>query len=582
MSPSPRRFNRENATFIQRLLSPLSVFRELISDAVFGDDGIRTGERNPFVAAITFPIRFLWAFLVFMVQAWTTSRSGIAFIKGLPAMGCLAMAPALAYLFTAYDRPVSLVPAVVNHGKFLESGDNKPAVEMFARKMVDVRPNEPQFKFTLGEALAANGRVGEAVRLMELLAEGQTPGQFRGGMSAAHFWLSQYYQNQMVSEGLDDERFAKAEDHLESAVAIDGENVRAKLSLATLHLSRTQAAAKANDPRVEEYKTQAIESLRELITGNFVSLAQVNAVPELIKLLVDSGQMEEAQTVLDQGVAKISTIARSRPDMYELWYAVIRSNVMLRNYAKANEFIVESFKSVQSDESRKSIAGLASQVHIQNADDYANPTDEESYRQRLFALCRAVQVNPRDAQIYARLLEYVHGEEEGGPQDEWLDNAIIGCPIPGMVHILIGIREVRRGNVVRGQKHWEISQFQFPSSELVAHRLIAIAAQSNSGVSNSGELISLAIEMFPGQTLLYETRAKLLMSENRYDDAIADLEIMIDKMPNLLSVRQLLANAYKKTGRGDEAEVQLEEIENLLNQVGSEKAAKFREALNEL
>ena len=188
---------------------------------------------------------------------------------------------------------------------------------------------------------------------------------------------------------------------------------------------------------------------------------------------------------------------------------------MLRKYDQANEFITESFKSVQSDESRKSIATLASLVHIQNADDFANPTDEKSYRERLFALCRAVQVNPRDAKIYKRLLEYVGRDEEGVPEDEWLDNAIVGCPIPGMVHILIGVREVRRGNIVEGFKHWEISKFQFPTSEIVVHRLIAMAAQPNSGVSNTGELISLAIEIFPNQVLLYETRAKLLVRRRK-------------------------------------------------------------------
>ena len=121
----------------------------------------------------------------------------------------------------------------------------------------------------------------------------------------------------MVSEGLDDDRFKKAEHHMEEAVAIDGENVRAKLSLATLHLSRLQAAMKADNPQVDEYNREAIESLQKLVSGQFVSLAQVNAVPELIKLLVEAGRMEEAETALNNGVAQISTIARNRPDMYE-------------------------------------------------------------------------------------------------------------------------------------------------------------------------------------------------------------------------------------------------------------------------
>ena len=582
MPSNPRRHDHENATFVEKMLAPLSAVRELISDAVFGGDDIKNNERNPVIAAITFPVRFLWAFTVFMVQAWTTSRSGVAFIKGLPAMGCLAMAPALGYLFTAYDRPVSLVPSVKNHAKFLKTGEDSAATLMFARKLVDIRPNEPSFKYMLAEDLARDGKGGEAVRLMELLAEGRTPGQFQGGMSAAHFWLSQYYQAQMVSEGLDDERFKNAEHHLEQAVAIDGQNVRAKLSLATLHLSRTQAAAKSEDPKLDEYKKESIESLKKLVEGQFVSLAQVNAVPELIKLLVDEDKMEEAQFVLDRGVSQIASIARNRPDMYELWYAVIRANVMMRNYDEANEFIIESFKSVQSDESRKNIANLASLVHIQNADDFANPTDEESYRERLFALCRAVRVNPRDAKIYKRMLEYIGDDTEGAPEDEWLNNSVIGCPTPGMVHILIGIREVRRGNVVKGQKHWEISQFQFSSAEVVAHRLIAVASQPNSGISNTGELISLAIEMFPGQTLLYETRASLLMSEKRYADAIDDLLLMAEKMPKLLSVRQQLVNAYTKTGENAKAAEQSKEIDRLLKGVDAKTAATFREALGKM
>ena len=123
----------KSRSIVDILFSPFKAVSDWVGDAVSGNDGIRDEGGFNFVKFLTLPFRLLWGFLVFMVQAWTTSRNGIAFLRGLPAFAILAMTPFLVWVFTNYARQISLSPTIGYHAMHLRNGALEDA-KMFAQK----------------------------------------------------------------------------------------------------------------------------------------------------------------------------------------------------------------------------------------------------------------------------------------------------------------------------------------------------------------------------------------------------------------------------------------------------------------
>ena len=608
-------------SFFQILMSPFHAIGDWVGDAISGDDGYREkGDGNVVVRTLTLPFRLLWGFLVFMVQAWTTSRNGIAFLRGLPALGILAITPFLLWVFTTYSRPISLGPTMGYHTMHLRNQAYDNAL-LFSRKLVALKPESSQFKYLMAEDLERIGDDGEAMRVMQHLAgsteikdtpavpentdgEGETSEEGEDSNSGsnepekyaqAHVWLSQRLIRKQRVEGFDEARNELAMDHLRAAIDADPNNIRAKVNLVDLYLTRASSMEKGSEPRIENLKL-ARQSL-EALTGytSFNRLEQVLAMPQLVDVNMQLGDERKARRALTDASTKVITIARLNPEIYEIWLSLVQCAVGLKEYDRATEFIQTGYQNVKTQETRRRIMSLASLVHIQNADDFKDIGTEEHFRKRLFALCKAIARNPRDVKIYDRLVEYMDVETEGEKRDVWLRNSILDCPIPGVVHILIGIREMLRGDVVAGKTSWDIAQHQFGTTEFVTHRLLSIAIRKEPRYGET-DLLDTALLLFPDQYMLYETRGSIIKGKadllkaqgneaearQMYLEAIKDFKIVMEKVPDLITVHKHLQDCYEGLGDTENAKIHEDRVAELLDEIDEKQRELYQRVLNQL
>ena len=619
---------REDRTFFDLLMSPFRAIKEWVGDAVSGDDSLRTGQGNSFVRLLTLPFRLLWGFLVFMVQAWTTSRDGIAFLRGLPALAILAFTPFLLWVLTNYSRPISLGPTVGYHDMHLRNQAFDKAL-LFSRKLVALKPESKQYKYLLAEDLDRNGDNYEATRIMQHLAgsteikdsmdpaesensqdtdgnpngvdeEGETPESETPDSptsnepekyAQAHVWLSQQLIKKQRDEGFDESRNELAMDHLRAAVDLDPKNIRAQVNLIDLYRSRANSMEEGSELQIENLQ-RAQETLLQL-TGyeNFFRLEQVLAMPQLIDVCNQLGDKARARRALTDASSKVTRIARLNPEIYQIWYSLVQCAVMMKDYNQANEFIKTGYQNVKTDETRRQIMQLASLVHIQNADDFIDISTEDAFRKRLFALCKAIATNPRDVRTYDRLVEYLDVDTDKERRDVWLRNSILDCPIPGVVHILIGIREMLRGDVLAGKTSWDIAQHQFGTTEFVTHRLLSVAIRKKPEYGETN-LLDSALALFPDQYMLYETRgaikkgkASVLMkqeSQNMYEAAIKDFMIVLEKVPDLITVHKHLTDCYEALGNKEKADYHEQKVKELLDLIDEKQRELYERVLNQL
>ena len=611
----------QNRSFIGTLLTPFRAIQEAVSDGLSGEKSFSDGQGNMFIKVLTLPFRLLWGFLVFMVQAWTTSRNGLAFLRGLPAFGILILTPFMLWGLQNYSSQISLSPTIGYHSMFLRNQEFDRAL-LYSKKMVELKPESKDFKYRMAEDIARTGDVDAAARVMNYLAgstdieakptassgasgSSETADIEEGAASEpeeepeqyaqAHVWLSQQLIRKQQTDGFDEERNSKAMAHLRAAVAVDPENVRAKVNLANLYLTRARSLEEGSEPYIENLKLArgSLESLTAF--RSFNRMEQVQAMPQLVDICVKLGDTQGAQRNLLAAEDKVTRIARLNPEIYEIWFSLVQCAVALKDYEQANKFIRSGHQNVKSQETRRRIMQLASLVHIQEADDFMDTTEENSFRERLFALCKAIATNPRDAQTYERLVEYIDVDLDPERRDVWLRNAILDCPIPGVVHILIGTRELLRGDVSAGKTSWDIAQHQFGTTEFVTHRLLSVAIRRKPEYGETN-LLNAALLLFPDQYMLYETRGTIKKrradelstagekpkATEEYLSAIADFKIVLEKVPDLITVREQIKKCYEMVGDSANMQIHADRVAELMDQADEKQRALYERVLDSL
>lgn len=611
------------------LFSPIRAIQDWIGDALSGDDSIQSQRSLGIVSILTFPVRLLWGFAVFMVQAWTTSRNNIAFIRGMPALAILAFTPFLIWVLNNYSRQISLSPTMGYHQMHRRNG-NFEAAKLFSSKMVQLKPESKEFKYLLAEDIGQLGDLDAAKRMMSFLAgslddelaamasgesllpaidpesEADEPEGLSGdsllaqgdvddedededegreeeetdSFARAHVWLSQQLLREQQLNGFDEKRNDLAMAHLRAAIKLDPDDMTAKLNLVQLYDSRAQQIGEGNEGYRENLELSR-GVLRQITAyKEFFNIQQVLAMPRLVEVNVKLGDEVAAKRALDRMTGKVTRLARLNPTFFEIWNSLVRSAVAVKDYDKALDFIKEGRRAA-TEEARPRLTQLASLISLQNADDFPDLENEEHFRKRLFALCKAIASNPRDTQIYDRLMDYIDIDQGGPQRDSWLRNSILDSPISGVCHIILGMRELARDNIVQGQAHWDIAQQQFGSTEFVVHRLLSVAVRRDKKYIE-GQMVTKAIEMFPDQTMLYETRGTINKMAGEYEVALQDFEYVVKKSPESLSIHKHLADCYAEIGQSDKAQIHQARVREILDALDEKDREIYEAALESL
>ena len=90
--------------------------------------------------------------------------------------------------------------------------------------------------------------------------------------------------------------------------------------------------------------------------------------------------------------------------------------------------------------------------------------------------------------------------------------------------MLLGMREISKGNISEGEKHWRIAERQFEGTQIIINNLIDVAVNERPKEFNHLlDMITLGIELFPNQPNFYQTRGVYLMKQGAFENAIDDL-----------------------------------------------------------
>lgn len=574
--------NDSRRPFFARLTDEIMrPFSKFMDEAFSG----RSSSDRGAVGLLTAPFRFVGGLAVFLVQAWASSRSGLKFIVGAPALAAIGAFLAGVWMANFYqNRLFGSAMAGFTHAVRLvsetpEKGDVLLQQRVgFARRMVELRPESEEDKYRLGAAAGLAGDIPTALDIMTMLAPDEQP-----GMSNAHLWRAGYYQNEDWYQASEDQRDEIVLKQLDLAIQQQEDNEKAHKKMSVIHLRKAKTYEKGS-PENREHMEKAMSHLTSMLSGGIQSVEHLLATMQVVEITRQLYGVDVARKTFDRiYVNHLEPVSKKRPNVFQIWLVLVKCAVALEDFPLAKKFVRDGFVTSNSNEVRKQIADLSSLVLMQEADISDDMTDPDMYQRRLYALTRAVNVNPKSDEIYKRLVKFIDSGTGDHFNMRWFEEAKVAAPDPGVLTTMLGLRAMMDGEVERAKTHWRVSQQLYTLSELVLNHLIIVGAKTNhQDFSDPIDLLTKSLDAFPDNPFLRQSRGYFLIKEGDTQQAMQDLETAIEKLPNLVECRRFLILLYEKVGDAKQAAFHQQKLDDTLSKMPEAKREKLVERLDRI
>ena len=274
--------NHPRKSFFARLTDEVSrPFSNFMDEAFSG----RSSSDRGAAGWLTAPFRLLGGLAVFLVQPWASSRSGLKFIIGIPALVAVAMFLGGVWMANFYQNrlygsaKVGFAECAKRAVEFPEEADFALQQRVsFAKQMVRLRPESEEDKYRLGGAVGLAGNVPSALDIMTMLAPDDQP-----GMSNAHLWRASYYQNVNWYHAPDDQRDEIVLKQLDMAIQQQEDNKKAHKSMSVIYLLKAAAYDKGT-PEHKEHMEKAMVHLDAMLEGGIQSVEHLLATMQIVEI----------------------------------------------------------------------------------------------------------------------------------------------------------------------------------------------------------------------------------------------------------------------------------------------------------
>ena len=599
--------------FLDFLWSPFRTIKHFYADLAQVDERLRDDSiAVRMVAIIATPFRLLGGFISMMVQNWPTSRSGAAAIAGLPAfftlLGLLG-----AWVLTDYIRNeawrVRTNQAYYDLNVQARS-DTPESALTYARKLVEIDPNDTKLKYQLGVAEMRAGNPIAANDAMTSIAP-ENPEDDKAGLPIAHVWRSSYLvQNKSAEEFK--EVIGQAEKHLQLAIDANKENLAGKSQLAYLYMNYANLLEERAPERLE-YLEKADETFREIIEDDTV--LQSNSTTQILTLSPSTLVRKQLEALapekysLDDEVERVRSsvvnfrrlASRRKLQEIQLWLILINSASEIRDFDLAVEIADQALKIVESPRSQQGLAKAKSLALRKAAMTINNFDDFESYRDRFGYLCEAARAAPADPAAYVLLLQYV-GRENPKPnmqiarqlglsspgdavpiKPEWLYRLCVEAKYTGLATAMIGLEEFHLGNNEIGFKSWSVAQqFDISTREFIARLLEVVLLSKNDKLDNLDTILSEALLVYPEAVRIRMLRGLWSTREKKFQAAIDDFRIVLNFMPNDLLLHQRIKSCYLFLGQRAAAADEQKIIDTKLKRMSQDDQVRMQRMFEKL
>jgi len=462
-----------------------------------------------------------WMAAVVFIHDWWYSRPLRSLLRALPALSVMAGMAALIGLGASSNKPRLIQRYKSASSAAIEREDFQTA-EICLRKLAVLEPDNSQHRFTQGLIAERKEDFPEARRIMHRLASAD-----KTGYAPAHFWQA---VRLLEEKEKTPESLQLAHTHLLRTVDADPAHVKAHALLGQSYMSQRQPErAAAHLARV----ARVIPAVRVPLARVYVMLGQKNNARE---------QAGAARRHFADVVARNRENVSARLE----W---TKSELFLEEFASAEQILKEGR---ELDPANEALRNALAQVYSVWSDHLPRT---ESVR-RFELLAAACQLVPNEPTVLQQL-----GSLAGQENPNWksvralLRAALTDEKAAGVAHLILGTTASAERDYEQALMHLEEAFRRNPKSSATANNLAWVLANiAPPQLDRAIELANVAVELAPRNPEIRETRGQILLKMEAWKDALADLEIAAEAIPDRTSIHASLAKAYDQLGNAALAE----------------------------
>jgi tetratricopeptide (TPR) repeat protein len=460
------------------------------------------------------------------ILGWVETRPWRLLIAGVPVLIAVAVAVALRASMNEARADVGLRHYLSAAAEMLKEGDEKGA-ELRFRRAALIAPDDPRPKFGLASIAEKRGDLQKATAIMETLADGEDDIAHQ-----ANRWLIV----KTPRKDLDAAGRQQLIERLERLVGFEPDNLDYRLSLADIY---SQAG----------FRDHAIKHLRVV-----ADVRPVHRISILRLLAVENDQetiREEApvaERYFRERLAK-------EPGDFDSRLLCAWAMVFQKRYKEAVELIEQGAAINDPVMVRKAV----SVVTIAWARDLLAQKGDSS--QVLSLTSAALKADPSNTNAVMMLTELARDVIAGKESVGLLKQQLAAGEHPWLIHLILGTRSLELGDVQEGAEHLEQAVKLNPTAAVAMNNLAwTLANQEPVDLKRAETLAAQAVNISPGNAQIRETRGQIYLKQERWKEALTDLELVLPvysreaalakQLPHL---HESLAKAYDKLGNADMA-----------------------------
>lgn len=284
---------------------------------------------------------------------------------------------------------------------------------------------------------------------------------------------------------------------------------------------------------------------------------------ELAELLTTVGRLTEAEAEYSAVVAWYEQLpAADRDETSQRLLSGPLAALRLEKFAQAAEWLEPS----QPDETPIDAAARRAMLvltYLAWSDSPVLQAATDGASQRLRLLTKALKIAPDEAAVLQRLLEV--SQVKGTVGDEArrrFSDLIASGDAPASAYMLAGTDALVRGDRDAGIRLLEQAQRLNPEFYQTLNNLAwAVAFGPKPDLERALRIANAAVEKAPSNARVRDTRGRILAKQQRWQEALVDLELCAAAMKNDAEYHRVIAKVYEKLGLSDVARSHREQAE---------------------
>jgi tetratricopeptide (TPR) repeat protein len=453
------------------------------------------------------------------IASWWQSREAKRLLWGLPALIVVTASLSAAGLLASGSAAAKAIDYLTAAKQAL-GAKNFKAAKLYFEKAIQLGDTSPATLFDFAQTAQLDEDHSRVTAIMAKLAPLSHPVH-----AQSHIWQA------VTILGRNDQlpsSFADAETHLLHALEIEPNNDGANALLGDLYFSHG-------------YWEKATEHL-SLVAGQY---------PEKALTLARAYEMANDAVRSQRWADTARSFLRRRLDSepknvtYRLELADVE--LFVRQYQTAIDLLTQGFRFGDDARLRQAIAN----VYSAWADELLKSDSEPQRRQAFELISQAILVNPMELSFFGQLMTLLHAETELSAEVRtFLQQNIAEGRALALSHLALGTLGGQIGEDEQSQFHLERAQALLPDVPLIANNLaFYLVRKTPPDPDRAFQLVELALKTWPSDPRLLDTRGHVLVKQERWKEAIRDLELALPSHRENVETHLALAQAYTAVGQ---------------------------------